>query len=57
MADTLGRLRELSGTPKDAIRWACVLEATAPKVGNVYPGQSFYAMKDDFAIADVCGFE
>ena len=25
----------------DAVRWACVLEATAPKVGNVHPGASF----------------
>ena len=25
----------------DAVRWACVLEATAPKAGNVHPGQSF----------------
>ncbi len=28
-------------TAADAIRWACVLEATAPKVGNVSPGRSF----------------
>lgn len=26
---------------EDAIRWACVLEATAPKVGNVHPSASF----------------
>jgi triphosphoribosyl-dephospho-CoA synthase len=25
----------------DAIRWACVLEATAPKAGNVFPGRRF----------------
>ncbi len=48
MADTLGRLRELCVTPKEAIRWACVLEATAPKVGNVYPGRSF----DDLSYID-----
>ncbi|MGC6447742.1 MAG: triphosphoribosyl-dephospho-CoA synthase [Rubripirellula sp.] len=28
-------------TAADAIRWACVLEATAPKVGNVSPGRNF----------------
>jgi len=32
----------------DAIRWACVLEATAPKAGNVFPGRRF----DDLAYAD-----
>ena len=41
MAKSLERFRHLSSTPADAIRWACILEATAPKVGNVYPGQSF----------------
>ncbi len=35
-------------TRGDAIRWACVFEATAPKAGNVYPGQSF----DDLSHAD-----
>lgn len=48
MADPLERLRELSATPIDAIRWACILEATAPKVGNVYPGRSF----DDLSYID-----
>jgi triphosphoribosyl-dephospho-CoA synthase len=24
----------------DAVRWACILEATAPKAGNVFPGRS-----------------
>lgn len=28
-------------TDADAVRWACVLEATAPKPGNVHPGRSF----------------
>ena len=27
--------------PADAVRWACILEATAPKAGNVYPGRDF----------------
>ena len=48
MADSLIRIRELSSTPADAIRWACGLEATAPKVGTVYPGRSF----DDLTHAD-----
>ncbi|MEO1525075.1 MAG: triphosphoribosyl-dephospho-CoA synthase [Planctomycetota bacterium] len=25
----------------DAVRWACILEATAPKVGNVHPSRQF----------------
>ncbi|WP_197170824.1 triphosphoribosyl-dephospho-CoA synthase [Novipirellula aureliae] len=29
------------GCVADAVRWACVLEVTAPKAGNVYPGRSF----------------
>lgn len=27
--------------PVDRVRWACLLEATAPKAGNVHPGASF----------------
>ncbi|QDV64491.1 ATP:dephospho-CoA triphosphoribosyl transferase [Crateriforma conspicua] len=34
-------------TVGDAIRWACVLEATAPKPGNVHPGREF----DDLSFA------
>ena len=41
MVDRLGRFRCLSTRPSDAIRWACVLEATAPKPGNVFPGRPF----------------
>ena len=33
--------RRLCRQPAEAVRWACILEATAPKVGNVYPGRSF----------------
>ena len=39
--DVLGPYRQLCQSPADAIRWACILEATAPKVGNVFPGRSF----------------
>jgi len=36
----------------DAVRWACVLEATAPKAGNVFPGKSFSDLSyQDFIIA------
>lgn len=41
MSDSLATLRRWICCPADAVRWACVLEATAPKVGNVYPGRSF----------------
>ncbi|TWT94507.1 triphosphoribosyl-dephospho-CoA synthase [Stieleria varia] len=39
--DPLDLLRPECQTPADAVRWACVLEATAPKAGNVYPGRPF----------------
>ncbi|GAA4451038.1 triphosphoribosyl-dephospho-CoA synthase [Novipirellula rosea] len=36
----------------DAVRWACVLESTAPKAGNVYPGRSFSNLSyGDFIVA------
>ena len=36
----------------DAFRWACILEATAPKAGNVYPGRSFPDLcYQDFIVA------
>ena len=39
-------------TGAEAVRWACLLEATAPKVGNVSPGQSFADLRyEDFVIA------
>lgn len=41
MKDPLRVFRHLSSTPADAVRWACVLEATAPKPGNVFPGRGF----------------
>ncbi len=52
MAESLRLLRQLSATPAEAIRWACLLEATAPKVGNVYPGRGFDDLTHgDFVIA------
>lgn len=48
MADPLHRYRCLVHCPADAIRWACVLEATAPKAGNVHPGRPF----DDLTYRD-----
>jgi triphosphoribosyl-dephospho-CoA synthase len=41
MADPLDSIRRLAPTATEGVRWACVLEATAPKAGNVYPGRSF----------------
>jgi len=52
MADPLSCYRTLARCPADAIRWACVLEATAPKAGNVYPGRPFdNLVYSDFMIA------
>ncbi|MEM9586463.1 MAG: triphosphoribosyl-dephospho-CoA synthase [Planctomycetota bacterium] len=37
---------------RDAIRWACLMEAIAPKVGNVFPGRSFHDLEfADFVVA------
>ena len=41
MTDPLRWLEPLVRTPEDAVRWACLLEATAPKPGNVFPGRPF----------------
>jgi triphosphoribosyl-dephospho-CoA synthase len=41
MGDPLASLRPLVTKPSEAVRWASLLEATAPKAGNVYPGRSF----------------
>ena len=41
MKDPLGPIRKRIICIADAIHWACVLEATAPKAGNVYPGRPF----------------
>lgn len=39
--DPLQPFRHLCISPSAAINWACILEATAPKAGNVFPGRSF----------------
>ena len=41
MSDPLALMRSSIQDRTDAVRWACILEATSPKAGNVYPGQSF----------------
>ncbi len=52
MIDPLAPIRDLLHSRADAIRWAGVLEATAPKVGNVYPGRHFPGLSHaDFIIA------
>lgn len=52
MADPLDLLRSQIHSPADAVRWACLLEATAPKPGNVYPGRSFRDLEyQDFVAA------
>ncbi|WP_182867574.1 triphosphoribosyl-dephospho-CoA synthase [Stieleria mannarensis] len=48
MTGGLEALRRACTCPADAIRWACVLEATAPKAGNVSPGRDF----EDLAYLD-----
>ncbi len=50
--DPLDLLRNVVDSPADAIRWACLLEATAPKPGNVFPGCSFEDLEyHDFLLA------
>ena len=41
MIDPLQAIQSQCNTIADSIRWACILEATAPKAGNVFPGRSF----------------
>ncbi len=41
VGDPFDLLRGMIRHRGDAVRWACVLEASAPKAGNVYPGRSF----------------
>lgn len=48
MIKTLEIVRRQCSRPADAVRWACLLEATAPKPGNVFPGHDF----DDLVYAD-----
>lgn len=50
--DPLQPLRHLCTSPSAATRWACILEATAPKAGNVFPGRSFEDLcHSDFVVA------
>ncbi len=52
MADPLHSFRRLIQKPADAVRWASVLEVTAPKAGNVYPGRPFKDLTFfDFVVA------
>lgn len=45
-------LRQQCHRPADAVRWACLLEATAPKPGNVSPGRDFSDLRyQDFVVA------
>ncbi|TWT51085.1 ATP:dephospho-CoA triphosphoribosyl transferase [Rubripirellula amarantea] len=48
MPDPLQTIRDQVHSAQDAIRWACVLEASSPKAGNVHPSQSF----DDLSFQD-----
>lgn len=52
MADPLELIRLSVTSSAEAIRWACLLEATSPKVGNVFPGRSFVDLDfEDFVVA------
>lgn len=52
MLDPLQSIRASVACPADAVRWACVLEATAPKAGNVFPGMPFGDLcHRDFVVA------
>jgi triphosphoribosyl-dephospho-CoA synthase len=55
MVDPLALIRNSIDSPSDAVRWACLLEATAPKPGNVYPGRSFRDLqyRDFVAAAEI----
>lgn len=48
----LDTIRGSLSSVADAVRWACVLEATSPKPGNVHPTASFSDLKyADFVVA------
>ncbi|MEM6471913.1 MAG: triphosphoribosyl-dephospho-CoA synthase [Planctomycetota bacterium] len=45
-------VRQECRSPADAVRWCCILEATSPKPGNVYPGKDFSDLRfQDFVRA------
>ena len=49
------RVRESLNSRADVVRTACILEATAPKVGNVHPDACFEDLTfDDFVTAADC---
>jgi triphosphoribosyl-dephospho-CoA synthase len=41
MSEPFSLIRAIITRRGEAIRWACILEATAPKPGNVFPGRPF----------------
>ncbi|WP_068130569.1 triphosphoribosyl-dephospho-CoA synthase [Roseimaritima ulvae] len=52
MTDPLEPIRRSIASPADRVRWACLLEATAPKAGNVFPGVDFEDLRyTDFVAA------
>ncbi|WP_162006801.1 triphosphoribosyl-dephospho-CoA synthase [Roseimaritima sediminicola] len=52
MIEPIGTIARSITSPADRIRWACVLEATAPKAGNVFPGAAFSDLRyADFVLA------
>ena len=55
MTDPIESIRSICSGPPEAVRWACLLEATSPKAGNVYPGQAFtdLAYVDFVAAAEI----
>ena len=61
MTTPLDSVRVHCRSLSDAVRWACILEATAPKAGNVHPSRSFDDLSfSDFASAaeiSACAFE
>lgn len=45
MSDPLDAYRRWASSPADRVRWACALEAVAPKFGNVHPSAAFADLK------------
>lgn len=55
MIGGLPGIRNVCHRPADAVQWACLIEATAPKPGNVFPGRNFpdLAYRDFVAAAEI----
>ncbi|WP_164103108.1 triphosphoribosyl-dephospho-CoA synthase [Candidatus Laterigemmans baculatus] len=52
VSELLRAYRQLAAAPGDRVRWACTLEAVAPKLGNVHPSASFADLRlSDFVTA------